>query len=82
MKTSKQCVRIFGNEDTTKKQKKNKFFVSSQWVILKKDNLLKHNFHVSTKCVLHHHDQKIERSFFGCIFARSIWSAIQKASNL
>ena len=51
-------------------------------VILTKDNLAKRNWQGSTKCVLCHHDENIMHLFFQCSFARSIWAAIQVASNL
>jgi hypothetical protein len=51
-------------------------------VILTKDNLVKRNWHVSTKCVFCHHNEKIKHLFFQCRFARSIWSCIQVASDL
>ena len=51
-------------------------------VILTKDNLAKRNWQGSKKCVFCHHDESIKHLFFQCNFARSIWSAIQIASNL
>ena len=45
-------------------------------VILTKDNLAKHNWHESKKCVFYQHDETIKHLFFQCDFARSIWSAI------
>jgi hypothetical protein len=51
-------------------------------VILTKDNLVKRNWHGSTKCMFCPHDETIKHLFFECSFARSIWSAIQIASNL
>ena len=51
-------------------------------VVLTKDNLAKRNWQGSTKCVFCHHDENIKHLFFQCQFARSIWSAIQVASNL
>ena len=51
-------------------------------VILTKDNLVKRNWHGSTKCVFCHQDETIKHLFFQCKFARSIWSVIQVASNL
>jgi hypothetical protein len=51
-------------------------------VILTKDNLVKRNWHGSTRCVFCHQDETIKHLFFHCRFARSIWSIIQIASNL
>jgi hypothetical protein len=51
-------------------------------VILTKDNLVKQNWHGSTRCVLCHQDKTIKHLFFQCRFARTIWSIIQVASNL
>ena len=51
-------------------------------VILTKDNLVKRNWHGSTKCVFCLHDETIKHLFFDCKVARSIWSTIQVASNL
>ena len=51
-------------------------------VILIKDNLVKRNWHGSTKCMFCPHEETIKHLFFECSFARSIWSAIQIASNL
>jgi hypothetical protein len=51
-------------------------------VILTKDNLLRRNWHGSSKCCFCPHDETINHLFFQCRFARSIWSAIQVASNL
>ena len=51
-------------------------------IVLTKDNLAKRNWQGSTKCVFCHHDENIKHLFFECQFARSIWSAIQVASNL
>ena len=51
-------------------------------VILTKDNLVKRNWHESTKCVFCSHQETIKHLFFECTFARSIWSSIQIASNL
>ena len=51
-------------------------------VILTKDNLVKRNWNGSTKCVFCTHDETIKHLFFQCKVARSIWSAIQIASNL
>jgi hypothetical protein len=51
-------------------------------VILTKDNLVKQNWHGSTRCVFCHQDETIKHLFFQCRFARSIWSAIQVASRL
>ena len=51
-------------------------------VVLTKDNLAKHNWQGSTKCMFCHHNETIKHLFFECHFARSIWSAIQVASNL
>ena len=51
-------------------------------VILTKDNLVKRNWHGSTKCMFCPHDETIKHLFFECSFARSIWSAIQIVSNL
>ena len=51
-------------------------------VVLTKDNLAKRNWQGSTKCMFCHHDESIKHLFFECQFARSIWSAIQMASNL
>ena len=45
-------------------------------VILTKDNLIKKNWHGSTKCVFCHEDETIKHLFFKCKFARSIWSVI------
>ena len=51
-------------------------------VILTKDNLVKRNWHESTKCVFCLHDETIKHLFFDCKVARSIWSTIQVDSNL
>ena len=51
-------------------------------VILTKDNLAKHNWHGSKKCVFCTHDESIKHLFFQCEFARSIWSAVQIGSTL
>jgi hypothetical protein len=51
-------------------------------VILTKDNLVKRNWHGSTRCVFCHQDETIKHLFFQCHFARSIWSIIQVVSNL
>src|SRR4051794_35957244 len=51
-------------------------------VIFTKDNLLKHNWHESSKCCFCNHDETIKHLFFECQFARSIWSTIQIASTL
>ena len=51
-------------------------------VVLTKNNLAKYNWQGSTKCVFCHHDENIKHLFFECQFARSIWFAIQVASNL
>ena len=51
-------------------------------VILTKDILVKCNWHGSTKCVFCPQQETIKHLFFECSFARSIWSAIQIASNL
>ena len=51
-------------------------------VILTKDNLVKRNWQGSTKCVSCSHDETIKHLFFTCNVTRSIWSAIQMASNL
>ena len=51
-------------------------------VILTKDNLLKRNWHGSSKCCFCNHDETIKHLFFDCQFARSIWSTIQIASTL
>ena len=51
-------------------------------VILTKDNLLKRNWHGSSKCYFCNHDETIKHLFFDCLFARSIWSTIQIASTL
>jgi hypothetical protein len=51
-------------------------------VILTKDNLVKWNWHGSTRCVFCHQDETIKYLFFQCRFARSIWSIIQVASSL
>src|SRR3954468_1027357 len=56
--------------------------VSQKCVILMKDNLVKRNWHGSKKCVSCDHDETIKHIFFSCKVARSIWSAIQMASNL
>jgi hypothetical protein len=50
-------------------------------VILIKDNLVKRNWHGSTRCVFCQHDETIKHLFFQCRFARSIWSIIQVASS-
>ena len=51
-------------------------------VILTKENLVKRNWHGSKKCMFCSHDETIKHLFFECSFARSIWSAVQIASNL
>jgi hypothetical protein len=51
-------------------------------VILTKDNLAKHNWHGSTKCVFCHEQETIKHLFFHCRFVRSIWSIIQISSTL
>ena len=51
-------------------------------VILTKDNLVKRNWHGSTKCMFCPQDETIKHLFFECSFARSIWLSIQIASNL
>ena len=51
-------------------------------VILTKDNLVRRNWHGSTKCMFCPHQETIKHLFFECSFARSIWSSIQIASNL
>ena len=51
-------------------------------VVLTKDNLAKRNCQGRIKCVFCRHDENIKHLFFECQFARSIWSAIQVASNL
>jgi hypothetical protein len=51
-------------------------------VILTKDNLIRRNWHGSSKCVFCHHDETIKHVFFQCRFARSIWSIIQVTSKL
>ena len=51
-------------------------------VILTKDNLVKRNWKGSMKCVFCPHDETIKHLLFECKVARSIWSAIQIASNL
>ena len=51
-------------------------------VVLTKDNLLKRNWHGSSKCCFCSHDETIKHLFFECQFARSIWSTIQIASTL
>ena len=51
-------------------------------MILTKDNLVKRNWHGSTKSVFCLHDETIKHLFFDCKVARSIWSTIQVASNL
>jgi hypothetical protein len=51
-------------------------------VILTKDDLSKHNWHGSTKCVFCHQHETIKHLFFQCHFARSIWSVIQVALTL
>ena len=51
-------------------------------VILTKDNLVKHNWHGSKKCVFCQHDETITHLFFQCEFGRSIWSAVQIDSTL
>jgi hypothetical protein len=63
---------------------KNKFFgwYLRRGVILTKDNLVKRNWHGSTRCVFYHQDETIKHLFFQCRFARSIWSIIQVASSL
>ena len=55
----------------------------ARWgVILTKDNLVKRNWHGSTKCVFRPHDETIKHLFFECKVAHSIWSTIEIASNL
>jgi hypothetical protein len=51
-------------------------------VILTKDNLVRGNWQGSPKCCFCHHDETIKHLFFQCLFAHSIWSAIQVASSL
>ena len=51
-------------------------------VVLTKDNLLRCNWHGSSKCCFCNHDETIKHLFFECKFARSIWSTIQVASTL
>ena len=51
-------------------------------VILTKDNLVRRNWHGSTKCMFCSEQETIKHLFFECSFARSIWSTIQIASNL
>jgi hypothetical protein len=51
-------------------------------VILIKDNLVKQNWHGSSRCVFCHQDETIKHLFFQCRFAKSIWSIIQVASSL
>ena len=51
-------------------------------VILTKDNLVRRNWHGSTKCVFCLHDETIKHLFFVCKVACSIWSTVQVASNL
>ena len=50
--------------------------------ILTKVNLVKRNWHGSTKCVFCPLQETIKHLFFEWNFARSIWSSIQIASNL
>jgi hypothetical protein len=63
---------------------KNKIFgwYLHRGVILTKDNVVKRNWHGSTRCVFCHQDETIKHLFFQCRFARSIWSIIQVASSL
>src|SRR5664279_675275 len=68
------------NEDTAKL--KISAWYLRKGVILTKDNLVKRNWHGSTKCVSCPQEETIKHLFFDCKFARSIWSAIQMASNL
>ena len=51
-------------------------------VIITKDNLVKQNWHGSTKCMFCPQQETIKHLFFQCSFARSIWSSIQIASTL
>ena len=51
-------------------------------VVLTKDNLLRRNWHGSSKCCFCSHDETIKHLFFECQFVRSIWSTIQIASTL
>ena len=56
--------------------------VPRKGVILTKDNLVKRNWNGSTRCAFCTHDETIKHLFFQCKVARSIWPAIQIASNL
>ena len=51
-------------------------------VILTNDNLIKRNWHGSSKCVFCPQEETITHLLFQCSVARSIWSAIQIASTL
>ena len=51
-------------------------------VILTKGNLVRRNWHGSTKCVFCPHDETIKHLFFECKVTCSIWLTIQIASNL
>jgi hypothetical protein len=53
-----------------------------RWVILTKDNLVKHTWHESTKYVFCHHGETIKLLFFYCKFSRFIWSVIQLGYTL
>ena len=60
-----------------------KFYLFMQsFSIFTKDNIAKRNWQGSKQCVFCQHDETITHLFFQCEFARSIWSAIQIASNL
>ena len=50
--------------------------------ILIKDNLVKRNWQGSTNYIFYLQEESIKHLFFQCRVARSIWSAIQIASNL
>jgi hypothetical protein len=56
--------------------------VSSSRDILTKDNLVKRNWHGSSRCVLCHQNKTIKYLFFQCRFTRSIWSINQEASSM
>jgi hypothetical protein len=53
-----------------------------RWIILTKDNLVKHNWLRSSQCVFSHHNETIKNLFIKCSFVRSIWSCIQVASDM
>ena len=51
-------------------------------VILTKDNLIKQNWHVCTKCCFCDQEETIQHLFISCPFARILWRIIRITFNI